>query len=171
MTREEKINDILNALNIMYKIIGFEKNLLDIKILNNIDMDDSEFRSSDNSILFKEPYFNSASLLELVSQAFHEARHFYQYVQINFKDKLKDNNLYIEDINLCDKWEYEFKNYIRPSSNIDTDYKFLDQNIEIDAMAFSYYLTQRLFKIEIYIPKYIEDRFMVRLNLIKSLYD
>jgi hypothetical protein len=62
-------------------------------------------------------------------------------------------------------------NYIRPSSNIDTDYKFLDQNIEIDAMAFSYYLTQRLFKIEIYIPKYIEDRFMVRLNLIKSLYE
>jgi hypothetical protein len=51
----------------MYKIIGFEKNLLDIKILNNIDMDDSEFRSSDNSILFKESYFNNASLLELVS--------------------------------------------------------------------------------------------------------
>lgn len=170
MNIDEKIDNIKKALNIEYKYFNYGFDLLKIKIIDDPNIDDSEFRSEDLSIVFKESYFNNASLHELVSQSFHEARHFYQYVQINFRDELLNKNIYVEDIELINRWSNEFKNYKRPSGNIDLDYEFLDQDIELDAMTFAYYLTLKLFNLKLYIPKYIEERFYNRLEKFEKIY-
>ena len=82
MTRDEKIDNIKKALNIEYKYFNYGFDLLKIKIIDDHNIDDSEFRSEDLSIVFKESYFNNASLHELVSQSFHEARHFFEPLMI-----------------------------------------------------------------------------------------
>ena len=95
---------------------------------------------------------------------------YHQYVQINFRDELLNKNIYVEDIELINRWSNEFKNYKSPSGNIDLDYEFLDQDIELDAMTFTYYLTLKLFNLILYIPKYIEERFYNRLEKFEKIY-
>lgn len=95
---------------------------------------------------------------EVYVTAFHEMRHIYQYCCIDFSDKFPDN--FNEPKERIEKWKYEFKNYY--VSNIEDDEKYLNQDCEIDAIAFAYLMMIKLFNANVIIPSLIKKKVMER---------
>lgn len=95
---------------------------------------------------------------EVYVTAFHEMRHIYQYCCIDLSDKFPDN--FNEPKERIEKWKYEFKNYY--VSPIENDEKYLNQDCEIDAIAFAYLMMNKLFNANVIIPSVIKDKVIER---------
>ncbi len=77
-------------------------------------------------IVFKESWYESAEIDQLLRTIFHELRHIYQYQKTI---EVKNYNIFV------DRWKHEFDNYIYPQKkNI---HGYFDQDIEKDARGYS----------------------------------
>ena len=116
----------------------------------------SIYRYKENIIIFNEDWVNRSHEIEVIITAFHETRHSYQHHCIKTK-----SNESIETITI---WEKEFKHYTSPSgkNTPKSDIDYLNQSIEIDAIAFSYQQVKELFGVEVKIPHEIKDEVLLR---------
>lgn len=96
--------------------------------------------------------------MELCCTAFHEVRHIYQFVVLDFEEK--DGFYFNVPVSIKDKWRIEQLNYKVSEKYEDEDY--LCQDIEIDAIAFSHYLIKRLFDAITVIPEVIKQQVSMR---------
>jgi hypothetical protein len=160
MKSDEKINIALKGVRKASNILNITPP--EVYFANGFDFPNpkisSIYRYKENMIIFNEDWVNRSHQVEVIITAFHETRHAYQYHCIKTKSK--------EDIETIKVWEKEFNQYERPSGKntpkSDTDY--LNQSIEIDAIAFAYQLMKELFDVEIKIPKEIKDAVILRLK-------
>ena len=107
------------------------------------------FIPSSNSIVVNGGWLESANVIELFITICHEMRHAYQYFQVNNLIVTKENE------EILQKKKEEFDNYCYPQ-----DERFLEQEIEIDAIAFAHFMTL----------KYLGERTVIPDNIKKKVY-
>ena len=93
----------------------------------------SMYMPDHNLILFNQDWLAIAKVEEVILTAFHETRHAYQKAQIVGQSGFKQ----LEDPDTITKWKREFEQYYRPSDQHQDDPRYLEQDIEKDAIAFS----------------------------------
>lgn len=86
-------------------------------------------------IIFNEDWVNQATKSEIILTAFHETRHAYQKANIEFPEYFIGK----ESKDTINKWQKDFENYKRPKRKVNSlnDLKYLNQEIEIDAIRFA----------------------------------
>lgn len=104
---------------------------------------------------------NKLSDLELAAFIIHEVRHAYQYIQVKELIPVKEEK---ETLN---KWQEEIYSYCQPHANSN---QYLQQTIEIDAIAFTAYFCKRFFQQNLIIPKAIEKNVKIRISEIELTY-
>ncbi len=89
--------------------------------------------SKDYRIIFNIDRLSICPESEVYVTAFHEMCHIYQYCCIDLSDKFLD--VFNEPKERIEKWKFEFENYY--VSNVENDTRYLNQDCEIDAIAFA----------------------------------
>ena len=119
--------------------------------LHEFDSDEVSaiFILSTYTILVNTLWLDSANPIEIFITICHEMRHAYQYFQVNNLIVTKENE------EILQKWKEEFDNYCYPQ-----DERFLEQEIEIDAIAFAHFMTL----------KYLGERTVIPDNIKKKVY-
>lgn len=79
------------------------------------------------TIIFNINWVNNTQELEIMKRAFHEARHAYQKICIEFPELVNNANK-----DKIEQWKKEFQDYSNPNS-----VNYLEQDIEKDAVAYS----------------------------------
>lgn len=166
MKKNEYENLIPSAINLASRILHIEEGIVGYEVCN--DCDDAAY--NDGIIKFNINYLNNANEYNIISSTIHEMRHCYQTYQILFHNEFEKAGLHTEEPLVIERWKNEFNSYIKPSGDINTDYRFLDQDIERDAFAFSYYIMKKIFNIELIYPKYLMDNIKDKLEKLKKLY-
>lgn len=112
----------------------------------------SFFLLEEYEIIFNKDWLLKSKMIEIIISCFHEARHAYQAYSVK--------NHTNEDQETLIKWEKEFDSYNKPSiKNIDNnDAKYLEQEIEIDAIIFTHNKIKELFGVSTVIPSSILKR-------------
>ena len=109
-----------------------------------------------NEIIFNEDWVNRSEWIEVLITAFHEMRHAYQGYCIKSKTRESSETL--------TAWEDEINEYIMPSGNnneID-DQIYLNQEIEIDAIAFAHWLVKKELDLKTVIPYAIRTKVLTK---------
>lgn len=153
----EKILGIDNSLEVVFK---------DHRYFSEKDIA-AVFIKEGHYIVFNKTFLNEASLPEIMVTGFHETRHAYQYMQIEYGSKLPFQ--FKEEQAVLDKLKKNFDNPKQPNEM--TKEEYLNRPTEIDAIAFSYYLVNKLLNVKQVIPKEIKDKVLKRveeMNYIKS---
>ena len=104
---------------------------------------------------------NRLSDLELAAFIIHEVRHAYQYVQVKELLPVK------EDKEIINKWQDEIYSYCQPHADSN---QYLQQTVEIDAIAFTAYFCKRFFQQNLIVPKEIEKDVKTRISEIELTY-
>jgi len=115
-------------------------------------------------IIFNETLIIDASPEEIMITAFHETRHAYQCMvcELSMLDS--------EPIDRIVKWREELDNSIQPKGIVNEDFKYLNQDIEIDAIAFSRFMLKKLIGVTINISDIIKEKVLNRTQEIKDKY-
>lgn len=114
--------------------------------------------SNDYRIIFNIDRLAICPESEVYVTAFHEMRYIYQYCCIDFGDKFP--NVFNEPKERIEKWKCEFANYY--VSALENDEKYLNQDCEIDAIAFAYLMMKELYSTNVVIPSVIKDKVLER---------
>ena len=93
--------------------------------------------------------------LSLYSVIFHESRHVYQIECINNNNEEDNTTLVL--------WKKELEVYIEPGKH-----QYLKQHIEIDAIAYTYFLMEKMFGVKTVIPDLIKNEVLIRYEEIKK---
>ncbi|MDY0023968.1 MAG: hypothetical protein RBR66_03465 [Candidatus Izemoplasmatales bacterium] len=128
------------------------------KGLENIS---SMYERNNHEIIMNVDNMNQLNDIELVATIFHEGRHAYQWLQITNPDASK------EPKELIDKWEKEFLNYQQSQAN-HLDKKYLNLNIEIDAVAYASLNIFNITKLSLYIAPEMKEAVLKRQDEIKD---
>ncbi len=121
-----------------------EKNLPDKEITGLYSFIDDE-------IIFNEDWIMRSDWIEVIITAFHEMRHAYQGYCIRTNTRESEETLKV--------WKEETSNYKMPSGTNKeiNDQSYLNQEIEIDAIAFAHWLVKEKFDLKTVIPEVIKD--------------
>jgi len=91
---------------------------------------------------------------------FHETRHAYQDMQI---DLGKDYSFkYPENQSILNEWKEDFDNPKQPGQISKEEY--LNRTTDIDAIAFSSYLADKLLKVRQVLPEEIKDMVLIKVE-------
>jgi len=117
-------------------------------------------------IAFNESFLKSASPIEIMITGFHEVRHAYQYMQIEYGNKLPFK--YRDDPGIINEWEKNFNDSRKVNEM--TREEYLNKATEIDAIAFSSYLADKLLNVKQIIPEEIMNKVSIRILALKLLF-
>ena len=135
----------------------------DVRFFNDLELNkkgiNAVFLKEKIIIAFNEVWISSANILEIQTTCFHETRHVFQYLIVSGKYKGKEN---IEQATI-NTWKKDMENYEKPSGVLENDEDYLKQDIEIDAIAFTHYYMDELFKVKTIIPSKIYDNVQFKL--------
>jgi len=121
----------------------------------------SMYVSSKDSIVFNSSWIDQVDVMEVVATAIHETRHAYQSYCVKY-------NIY-EDENMIQLWKDSFEQYEKPIESLDTKdhIDYLNQHIEIDAIAFSYHIMLDWFEVKLAIPEEIKVKVLNHIETLK----
>jgi hypothetical protein len=144
----------------MLKIPSPEVYIKDSKYFPNINVS-SMYLNAIDSIVFNESWIKDIDSMEVVATAIHETRHAYQAYCVK-------HHVYESDETI-QAWKDSFEYYVKPIESLDpkdhTDY--LNQSIEIDAIAFAYQIMLHWFELKLMFPDTIKDKVLERVTDIK----
>ncbi|MGD9605445.1 MAG: hypothetical protein AB7V00_04755 [Bacilli bacterium] len=120
------------------------------------------FSKEHYQININEDVIKKLSDLEITASMIHETRHAYQWFQIINSEKTNETE---EEIN---SWRQEFEHYIQP---IHSDELFLNQQLEIDAIAFTAIVTKYLFRRDLVIPEIVKEKVYLRINQMQKQFE
>ena len=119
----------------------------------------SVYLKSRNVIVFNEKWLESANELEILTTCFHETRHAYQCMVCELEN--------IENVRIK-VWKKELCNTIQPKGILEEDISYLNQDTEIDAIAFSKFMMKESFELSISIPEVIKEKVLKRTKEIEG---
>ena len=120
-------------------------------------------------ITYNTSWLEEASYEDIIITTYRRVRQAYQSVQIEFRDKLIEENVKVEDRKLVDIWNEEFQFYTIPTIEEEESDDFLSQYCEIDGYAFAYLMCLFNNGISIDIPSSISDKVKKRVVEIDKL--
>lgn len=121
----------------------------------------SVYIQSKDSIVFNESWIDHVDVMEVVATAIHETRHAYQAYCVK-------HHVYESDETI-QAWKDSFEYYVKPNESLDPkDHtEYLNQPIEIDAVAFAYHIMLDWFELKLVIPDTIKEKVLERVRDIK----
>lgn len=114
---------------------------------------DAMFVKENYTIYINESWLRDVGLLDLTSCILHEVRHAYQCLQIEFYKDM----IYQEPIDVVQRWEIDFKNYVPSTGEEHSDMNCMMQSIEIDAVAFEVRMMKELLDVDVIPHESIKD--------------
>ena len=120
----------------------------------------SMFEREQHIIVFNMELMDTLNELEIIASLIHEGRHAYQWHQIQHPNSSK------EPTNLLQIWKEEFEQYSQPITPNSMTY--LEQNIEIDAIAFTSIQLELIGEGKLIIPEEIKEKVLERKAIIES---
>lgn len=151
----ESILGIKNSIEVVFKE---NKNFLEFEIT-------AMFVKECLYIVVNKDFLQSASLIEIMITGFHEVRHAYQYMQVSLgKDYVFKHP---ENQNTLIEWKKDFDNPKQPGRISKEEY--LNRPTEIDAIAFSYYLADKLLNVKQVIPDEIKEKVFERVEELRYI--
>ncbi|HHX70593.1 MAG TPA: hypothetical protein GX708_21390 [Gallicola sp.] len=161
-----KQNYAILSVEIAKKILGI--NNIEVVIKDNYYFNcpdiSAVFMKESFSIVFNNTFIENASLPEIMITGFHEARHVYQYMQIQFGEVIYFKRL--EEQTTLNGWIKDFE--ISKSFIEMTRKEYLNRPTEIDAIAFSSYLADKLLNVKQVVPEEIKDKVEARIEEIRN---
>ncbi len=121
-----------------------------------------EFTSDSYEIKLSNVFLEDNDELTVVGMAIHELRHCYQYIQIKFRDKLKELRIPTEKEEVVNKWIEEFKNREGKDE--------WELDIEIDAFAFMTYFMKRVFMVEASFEEWQKELMKKKISYFNVIY-
>lgn len=108
----------------------------------------------DYQVIFNEDWVNERPWIEVVITSVHETRHAYQQYCVK--------NQKHEPPETLDNWYNDINNYLLPTedNNEFSDQDYLNQSIELDAIAYTHYKIKKIFNVSTVIPSTIKDKVM-----------
>ena len=103
---------------------------------------------------------------EVYITSFHEMRHIYQYVCIDFGHKPAFKKYFNEPKERLKQWKNEFKNYY--VSETEDDLKYLGQDCEVDAISFAFLMMKLLYDADVVVPAPVKELVVARAKEIKK---
>ena len=149
----------INGVKIVAKILNIPEphiSFFDSSELSNKEITLMYLFESDE-IIFNDQWVEKSPWIEVIVTAFHETRCAYQGYCI--KNRTYESNETI------DIWQQEFTNYLQPTgkNNEQDDSDYLNQSIEIDAIAFVHKMMLEHFDVKTMIPKLIMIKLQKRI--------
>jgi len=120
----------------------------------------SMFERDSYTIIFNIDMIDDLSEQEVLGSLIHEGRHAYQWYQVNHPDKTK------EPTKIITAWTREFEDYLQPTDGTENA-KYASQMLEIDAIAYTSILVEKLELGKLIIPEEIEALVLKRASQIK----
>ena len=156
---------VINGVKIAAKILEIE--ISEIRFFDKASRNKSinaMFLIDKNIIAFNKEWVNKATNInELLITCFHETRHVFQWEVINGKY----NGDEVVSSKTKGVWRAEFNNYHSTTGNIDNDQEYLLQDIEIDAITFTYKLMSDYFSVKCTIPDLIKEQVNKKIKLME----
>lgn len=157
---------IFSGVQIVSKLLNFPTP--ELYIIKETKLPNKEitgiYSFKNNEIIFNENWINRSEWIEILITVFHEMRHAYQGYCVRTKTRESADTLEI--------WEGEINGYIMPSGNnneID-DQSYLNQNREVDAIAFAHWLVKNELDMKTVIPEVIRKKVFEKLVEFDKLY-
>ncbi|XMB73086.1 hypothetical protein RJI07_04020 [Mycoplasmatota bacterium WC30] len=153
----------INGVRLASNLLGIKPPEVTCFIDDNLNCKgiNSMFLKDAYEISFSSEWIEMSTWLEILAACFHEARHAFQYVFIraeyNGKEKISDEEIKV--------WKQEISSYEQPSGILENDEFYLNQEIEIDAIAYAHYQMYKQFKVKTVIPISILCKVKSRLTL------
>ena len=157
-----------------------EKAVKDASFVIGLDFIDIEylpgnrFASDDVSSMFDRyvyiikwnmAWLEKATKEEIMLNAYYQVRIGYQQAQVEFREKLIDEEIYVEEEELVKTWEEEFSYYTELTGNELDDMGYMNQETVIDAVSFAYIMYRDYHFKELNIPASIYDKVKARVEL------
>jgi hypothetical protein len=148
---------------VIKKALEIAKETLGIEFVEYTILDGNKFQNENTKAFFERYYylikFNKNLIIEateeeILIESYKQVRHAYQQVQIEFRDKLLELEVFVEDLETIKCWEEELS-YYSEDDDVDND-DFIQQNTEIDSFAFAKILCDIVNGTEIKVPNIIE---------------
>ena len=149
-----------SGVQIVSKILNFP--VPELYIIEEENLPNKEitgiYSFSNNEIIFNEDWLLRSEWIEVLITAFHEMRHAYQGYCIKTNTREPEEVLKI--------WSEEMNNYEMPSgtNKEDRDQNYLNQEIEIDAIAFAHWLIKKEFDLKTIIPESIMEKVLKKVT-------
>lgn len=152
------------AVSLVSKIYEFDDSIL-VEFDNETKFPNKKvtaLATSDFRVIYNIDRLRVAPDYEIYITSFHEMRHIYQRCCIEFGKSYKQLK---ESKKRIKQWKYESDHYY--VSEIIDDEKYLKQDIELDAIAFSYYMMKLVFDSKMLLPESIKKEAFKRAKEIK----
>jgi hypothetical protein len=144
----------INGTKLAAQILGIETP--DVQFFYNKDLTskgiNSIFLKDEYIIAFNEEWIEQANPMEIQITCFHESRHAFQWKVITGVY----NGAEVVDPPTIQKWKDEMSNYNSPTKKDIPEEEYLNQEIEIDAIAFAHKMMLEYFNVKTVIPSVIE---------------
>lgn len=153
----------INGTGLAARILGIETP--EVQFFYNPDLTDkginSVFLKEKYIIAFNEEWIEQANPMEIQITCFHETRHAFQWKCITGDYSGKHNT----DSKTIQIWKTEMTNYSQPTTKEKPEEAYLNQEIELDAIAFSHFLMNKLYDVKTIIPEIIQHKVESKLLL------
>ena len=154
------------------KVMGIEPDIFEVVFAHESQMPNKEvFATSDRKtyvIYFNSEMVEERDYQEITITAFHETRHLYQVMVVEFSSKM---NLTSYEKKILKDWKRCLQNPVIPEGNEKEDTEYLNQSTEIDAIAFTYYLMNKLTNVKPIIPESIKEKVLIVANELQKQYN
>lgn len=118
-----------------------------------------------NTISYNKTWLDQSSEVDILAATFHEVRHAYQYEMEKAMLKGKE----VAEIELVKKWKEERSLYQVPLIGKHPQVHYLNQEIEIDAVAFAHLVMRTMFGMKSHIPLSVKTKVQHRMKEILLL--
>ncbi len=151
----------INGTGLAARILGIETP--DVQFFYNQDLAkkgiNSIFLKEEYIIAFNEEWIEVANPMEVQVTCFHESRHAFQWKCIN-EEYSGEHNVAPDTVQT---WKIEMSDYTQPTRGDIPEVDYLQQEIEIDAIAFAHKMMLEHFELKTVIPIDIKEKVMSRI--------
>lgn len=119
----------------------------------------SIFNKDEQMIIFNADMISRSSEMTIIASLIHESRHAHQWYQIHHPEQSN------EDDTTLKRWLKEFELYFQPLKRIDSAH-YLNQEIEIDAIAYTSQFMEKSGDFKLDIPENIQEKVKARQDLL-----
>lgn len=120
----------------------------------------SIFDKDEQLIIFNTDLIGNMSEMTIIASLIHESRHAHQWYQIEHPKKSPEDKATLK------RWFAEFETYFQPLRRVDSQH-YINQEIEIDAVAYTALFMDKSGDYELEIPESIQEKVKARCDLLK----
>jgi hypothetical protein len=153
---EKKMKMCNKVLEFASRLLWLEEILIEFKpesFFANLNID-AVFLKENFTIVVNLNWLERVGISDFTATVLHETRHAYQYAQVEYGEYM----MYREPDSTVNVWKKEFENYTPSTGTEHNDADYIQQEVEVDAVAFEKQMMKELLDINMNVHHLIRDR-------------